>query len=175
MVRTNRRVTLILLAVMAVLAAMAVVQASPPGGAQAAPPAQGGNDKPVDVKSNSDAARSKIHPKLREQLDSGSTDVVYVYATVGEDTREAAGYLDDVRVAHEGGAGLLVGRIGVQQLPKLASAKDVVSVGPIEFEQTGEPLGVPDPELASCRTPPPRTRSSVGFTTRRCRTLRRRR
>ena len=149
MVRTNRRVTLILLAVMAVLAAMAVVQVGPPDRAQAAPPAQRGNDKPDDVKSNSDAARSKIHPRLREQLDEGSTDVIYVYATVGEDAREAAGYLDDVRVAHEGGAGLLVGRIGVQELPKLASAKDVVSVGPIEFEQTGQPEGVPDPELGN--------------------------
>ena len=35
----------------------------------------------------------------------------------------------------------------VQALPKLAGAEGVVAVNPVDFKQTGQPLGVPDPEL----------------------------
>jgi hypothetical protein len=137
---------------MGVVAATAVVQNGPPDAAQAAPaapPGQSDEDRPEKVRSKSDAVRAKIHPKLREQLDAGDTEVIYVYATVGDDPSEASGYLSDVSLAHEDGAGLLVGKIAVQELPKLAGAKDVVSVGPIDFEQTGQPDGTPDPELGN--------------------------
>lgn len=45
------------------------------------------------------------------------------------------------------GKALVVGRIGVQALPKLASVKGVVSVGLVQFKQTGQPRGVADPLL----------------------------
>ena len=114
-----------------------------PGPATGQPPAA----PPGKVSSHSDAVRGKLHPKLRGQLDDGATGQVRVYATVTGDPAAAVRYLDAARVAHADGAGMVVGRIGVQELPKLASARGVVSVGPIEFAQTGSPAGDPDPDL----------------------------
>ncbi|HEX6196035.1 MAG TPA: S8 family serine peptidase [Jiangellaceae bacterium] len=147
MARTLRRALIATLAVIGVLWGMAAVQAAPPD--RDDPPSERGDGQPEKVNSKADAARAKIHPRLRDQIDEGSTDRIYVYATVGADATEAASYLDDAKIAHDAGSGLVLGRIGVQELPKLASAEDVVSVGPIDFEQTGQPDGVPDPELGN--------------------------
>ncbi|MFC7615215.1 S8 family serine peptidase [Actinokineospora soli] len=103
------------------------------------------DDPPGRVSTGSDAVRAKLHPKLRGQLADGATGQVRVYATVTGDPATAARYLDGARVAHSGGAGIVLGRIGVQELPKLAAARGVVSVGPVEFAQTGRPTGDPDP------------------------------
>jgi hypothetical protein len=66
---------------------------------------------------------------------------------VSGDTAEAAELLEDVHVADGGDVALVVGRLPASLLSKLASFETVVAVGPIELRQTGQPLGVPDPEL----------------------------
>lgn len=118
-----------------------------PTAAQASPPANRPGGPPEQVRSKADAARAKLHPKLRAQLDSGSTNEIYVFATMSGDADAAETYLDNAKVADAGGAGIAVGKINVQALPKLAGLPTVVSVGPIDLRQTGQPLGVPDPDL----------------------------
>ncbi|MFW6203538.1 MAG: S8 family serine peptidase [Actinomycetota bacterium] len=149
MVRSTRRFSLIFATIMAVFMTTVVLQNDGSDDAHAAPPGgtPPGLERADEVSSASDAARAKLHPRLREQFDGGSTDEIRVYATVGADPSAAADYLEDAKVAHEGNAGLVIGSIGVQELPKLASARDVVAVGPIDFEQTGQPPGIPDPEV----------------------------
>ena len=102
---------------------------------------------PAAVTTASDAAMDKLHPKLEEQVESGSTETISVFVTVEGNSAAATAALDDAKVAESGGVALVVGEISVQALPKLAGKKGVVSVGPIELEQTGQPLGSPDPEL----------------------------
>ena len=147
MIRTKRRTVVAFLAATAVVAATAALQVGPPDAAQAAPPAPEERTAPAEVNSKADAARGKLHSKLLEQLDGGSTETIYVFVTVQGDPLPAEAYLEDPSVAHSNGAGLVVGQIAVQALPKLAGAKGVVSVGPIEFQQTGQPLGDPDPDV----------------------------
>ena len=113
---------------------------------QAAPDKKAGK-RPAGVKSASDGAKSKLHPDLQQQVESGSTDTVRVFATTDGDAAPAAALLDDAKVASSAGAALVVGKIGVQALPKLASARGVVAVSPIELKQTGQPLGGRDPEV----------------------------
>lgn len=103
--------------------------------------------KPEWVATASDAAKAKLHPRLRDQVESGSTDRILVVATVAGTPAGATSYLSDTNVAFSDGAGLVLGTISVQALPKLASATGVVSVNPIDFTQTGQPLGIPDPEV----------------------------
>ena len=95
---------------------------------------------PAQVKSNSDAAKSKLHPRLQKQVESGSTKVT-VFATVSGDTAEVEALLTKPKVAENDGVALVVGSITVQALPKLAGAEGVVSVNPVDFKQTGRPLG----------------------------------
>jgi hypothetical protein len=116
-----------------------------------AAPNKSSNGKPDRVESRSDAAKSKLHPKLQKLVESGSTEAIYVFATVAGDTSAAESLLADAKVASSEGAALVIGKIGVQVLPKLAGAKGVVSVGPIEFEQTGQPLGQPDPDVGNTK------------------------
>jgi hypothetical protein len=104
--------------------------------------------KPARVSSKSDAARSKLHPRLLEQIDAGSTKSIYVFATVSGSTAAAAALLDNAKIAASDGAGLVVGRINVQALPKLAGARNVIAVSPIDLKQTGRPLGDPEPNRA---------------------------
>ncbi|MGH9228201.1 MAG: S8 family serine peptidase, partial [Acidimicrobiales bacterium] len=135
-----------LAAVVAVFVASAAAQAvpsgaSPSGPGQPAPEAEA----PDEVRTNSDEAMAKLAPELREQVESGSTERIPVFATTAGDASAAAAHLDDAHVAESGGAGLVVGTIGVPALPKLAGAAGIVAVGPISFEQDGQPLGIPDP------------------------------
>lgn len=107
----------------------------------------GAGGRPETVASAADQAKSKLHPKLLRQLESGSTKNVLVFAVVNGGHKQAAKYLKDVHVADAGKVAILVGKIRTQALPKLAGARNVVSVGPIDFAKTGRPLGVPDPDL----------------------------
>lgn len=104
--------------------------------------------KPAKVESNSDAARSRIHPRLREQIEAGSTAMIYVFATIQGDPAAAEAYLGEARVASSDDVALVLGTINVQALTKLAGAQGVIAVNPIDFAQTGQPLGDPDPEIA---------------------------
>ncbi len=144
--RRGRRVAALIGLVIVTFVASVSAQVVPSGAAPAAPK-QGQGRAPERVRSNSDAAKAKLHPKLREQLESGSTEKILVFATIAGDPSAALAYLDDANVAGAGGAAMVLGRIGVQALPKLAGAAGVVAVGPIEFEQSGQPLGIPDPEV----------------------------
>lgn len=134
----SKRVTAVLAMATAVFLTAALTYVVP--SSAAAPPDRGpgrGQD-PDEVRSNNDHARSKIHPKLVEQMESGSVEDVPVFATVSGDPSAAVAQLEDAKVAHEVGAGLVVGTITVQALPKLATADGVVAVGPIDFAQTGQ-------------------------------------
>lgn len=104
-----------------------------------------GSTKPASISTASDAAKSKLHPKLLKQLESGSTAKIPVFAVVQGDASQARAYLTKSYATSGAGATIVVGRIGVQALPKLAGAKGVVSVGPIDFSMTGQPVGGLEP------------------------------
>ena len=128
-------------------ASLLLVAASVPMATTAAQPSKDG--KPVAVETKRDSAKSKIHPKLLRQMESGSNANIYVFATVVGNPAAAKAQLKSVRVATAPNrkASLVVGKIHVQQLAKLASAKGVVSVQPVELKKTGSPLGSPDPDV----------------------------
>lgn len=114
--------------------------------ASARPP--DGRGKPDSVSTASDSAKSKLHPRLREQLEAGSTDLVAVYLTTAGDPAAALAIMDSGFVADGGEIAMLVGHVKAQLLAKLAGVTGVVHVGPVDFSQTGQPLGIPDPEIA---------------------------
>src|SRR5215213_6677047 len=115
---------------------------------QGAPSANGKERANVRVATKSSgAAAAKLHPKLQRKVESGSVDQIFVYVTVSGDSSAVQALLSDEKAAESNGAGLIVGKIGVQALPKLAGANGVVAVGPIELKQTGEPLGSRDSDL----------------------------
>src|SRR5215216_3143389 len=115
---------------------------------QGAPSANGKDKATVRATTKSSgAAASKLHPKLQRKVESGSVEQIFVYVTVSGDSSAVKQLLSDEKVAESDGAGLIVGKIGVQALPKLAGAKGVVAVGPIELKQTGQPLGNRDSDL----------------------------
>jgi len=130
--------TLVLAAALVVFLVASATQAAPGEKAGKAPRA---------VKTASDGAKSKLHPSLRKQVESGSTDTIHVFVTVTGDGAAASALLHDAKVASAQDKALVVGAIAVQALPKLATAAGVVSVGPIDFKQTGQPLGDRDPEV----------------------------
>jgi len=99
------------------------------------------------VRSAADAAMEKLHPALADKVESGSTATIPVFVTVDGSAAGVKAALDDAKVAESRGVAIVVGEVSVQSLPKLAGKKGVVSVGPIELRQTGQPLGSPDPQL----------------------------
>jgi hypothetical protein len=106
------------------------------------------------VKTSTDRAKAKLDKNLVAAVESGSNALVPVYATVIGKPDAALARLQGGRAAVAPGdkASLVVGRIRVQQLPKLAGATGVIRVGLIELKQTGKPLGNPDPD-ATRKTP----------------------
>ncbi|TDD60435.1 hypothetical protein E1263_10930 [Kribbella antibiotica] len=107
---------------------------------------------PLQVKTAADALLAKLDPKLEAKVKKGETAPVAVFATVQGDPAAATAVLDNARVAGSGDSGLVLGSIPVQALPKLAAAKGVVSVRPVELGKTGQPLNDPDPELHKAPT-----------------------
>jgi hypothetical protein len=103
--------------------------------------------KPDKVRSKSDRAKAKLDRKLREKVEEGSNETVYVFVTVSDGAAPVKALLDDAAAAETTGGSIVVGATNVQQLLKLADAKGVVSVGLVELKKTGQPLGIPDPEL----------------------------
>ena len=128
-------------------ASLLLVAASLPVATTAAQPDKDG--KPAAVQTKRDAAKSKIHPKLLRAMESGANANIYVFTTVMGSTNPAKALLGNAKVASSPGgkASIVVGRIRVQNLTKLASAKGVVSVQPVELKKTGSPLGSPDPDV----------------------------
>jgi Subtilase family len=128
---------------LAVLASMVVVVVALVGSAT---PQQRGAD-PQRVTSKSDPAKAKLDDALQAKVKDGATGTVPVFVTATGDLSEVKALLDDDATAQARGKAIVVGRISVQALPKLAGAKGVSSVGLVELKQTGKPLGVPDPLL----------------------------
>jgi subtilase family protein len=118
----------------------------------AAPPGQPAAQPTPQVETATDGAVAKLDPKLEKRVKKGETQQVAVFATVKGDSTKARALLDNARVAQSGGTGIIAGSIAVQALAKLASAPGVVSVQPVEFGKTGQPLGDPDPQLHQAPT-----------------------
>src|SRR3954471_12612459 len=96
--------------------------------------------KPDKVITKSDAAKAKLAPSLEQKLESGSTASVPVFVTMkSANVGAVRGLLVGEHVAQSDGFALVVGRIGAQQLAKLAGATGVASVQPVDFKQTGRP------------------------------------
>ncbi len=123
----------------------------------AGPPVHRGAPPP-SVRSLDDTARQKLDPKLRTAVSGGSNATVTVFATVIGNPAAAMATLDGAHAARtpNGEAALVVGRIKVQQLPKLADQKNVLSVKLVQLKQTGKPLGNPDPDIGA---PAPSTKA----------------
>ncbi|HJQ73251.1 MAG TPA: S8 family serine peptidase [Gaiellaceae bacterium] len=96
-----------------------------------------------------DAAKTKLAPSLQQKLASGSTASVAVFVTLKQgDPAAVKQLLTSDHTASYDGLSLVIGRVGAQQLAKLASVKGVSGVQPIAFKQTGQPTGT-DPEVGN--------------------------
>ena len=115
-----------------------------------AAPQQRGRD-PERVVTRSDPGKAKLDDSLRQRVDDGSTAQVYVFVTVSGDAARVRALLDDDAAAQRRGNSLVVGRIGTQAVQKVASLKNVVSVGLVQLSQTGKPLGDPDPLIGETK------------------------
>jgi hypothetical protein len=102
--------------------------------------------KPDRVVTKSDAAKAKLAPELVQTLDSGSTARVPVFVSLKDGNLAATrNLLTGEHVAKRGDVALVVGRVGAQQLAKLAGVAGVLNVEPVNFKQTGKP-DVSDPD-----------------------------
>ena len=155
-VRMKRLVVLLATLSLVFGAFVAPVQAGPPVEAgspiRMAPTAQR-KSPPTTVRSLDDAAKKKLDAKLRKALADGANGTVPVFTTVVGNPTAALATLDGAHVARSPGgkASLIVGRIKVQQLPKLAGQKNVLSVNLVQLKQTGTPLGNPDPDIGKAK------------------------
>jgi hypothetical protein len=128
---------------LAVLASVAVVVIAMVGSAT---PQQRGAD-PQRVTSKADPAQAKLDDALAAKVKDGATGQVPVLVATSGDTAPVKALLDGDAGATRKGRSLVIGRIGVQALPKLAGQQGVVSVSLVQFKKTGQPLGDPDPLL----------------------------
>ena len=126
-----------------VLASMAVVVVAMVGSAT---PQQRGAD-PQGVTSKADPAQAKLDDALAAKVKDGATGQVPVLVATSGDTAPVKALLDGDAAATRKGRSLVIGRISVQALPKLAGQQGVVSVSLVQFKKTGQPLGDPDPLL----------------------------
>jgi hypothetical protein len=118
---------------------------------------------PTTGRSRDDVAKKKRDPELRAALASGANGTVAIYTTVVGNPANAVAALDGAHVAATPGgkAALVVGRIKVQQLPKLAGQRNVLSVNLVQLKQTGRPLGNPDPDIGSAKPSTKALRTAV--------------
>ena len=87
------------------------------------------------IETATDGAKAKLDPKLETRVKKGDTQQVAVFATVKGDAGKARALLDNPKTAQSGDTGIVIGTIGVQALPKLATTAGVISVQPVEFDQ----------------------------------------
>ena len=104
------------------------------------------------IETATDGAKAKLDPKLETRVKKGDTQQVAVFATVKGDAGKARALLDNPKTAQSGDTGIVIGTIGVQALPKLATTAGVISVQPVELTKTGQPTGDPDPQLHQAPT-----------------------
>jgi hypothetical protein len=126
------------LRVLAVLSALAFAVAFAASLTSAA--SNDAGEKPESVESKTDAAVAKLDDALQQKLEDGATASVPVFL-VATDANAAAveALLTDAHAASRNGRSIVVGRIAVQKLPKLASFDSVRSVGSITFTPTNMP------------------------------------
>jgi Subtilase family len=117
-------------------------------GAEGAVGGKTGGD-PAAVETATDEAKQKLHPRLLDQVEAGSNERIKVFATVTGDPAQARELLANDHRAGDAEFSFLVGTIGVQQLPKLASLESIVGVGPIDLRKSGHPLGNMEPRSKS--------------------------
>ena len=157
--------------VLAALLSMFVVAAA----TQAAPDKKAG--KPAKtVKSASDGAKSKLHPKLQKQVESGSTDSIHVFVTVAGDPAPAAALLDDAQDRVLGGTQR--SSWARSACRRCRSSPAPRASWPSARSSSSRPAGrsaIPTRRSARPPTRRRRTRRCASSTTRKCRTPRRRR
>jgi subtilisin family serine protease len=100
---------------------------------------------PADVVSKADPAKARLDQDLQAKLDAGATETVPVMVATSGDLAPVTALLQGENVARRSRSALVLGRIGVQALPKLAGVKGVVKIDLVQFKRTGKPLGDPDP------------------------------
>jgi hypothetical protein len=130
---------------LALLAAVAVIALAIV--ATGSPAATRHRGAPQEVTTSSDPGKAKLDDSLRQKVDAGSTATVPVFVTASGDLTRIKALLSDDHTAPAESGALVIGRIPVHIVPKLASLEQVVSVGLIEAKRTGRPLGDPDPTL----------------------------
>jgi hypothetical protein len=138
--RRGKQLVVAALACAVALAVGLVALATP-----AAPQRRGAD--PAEVQSKSDPATAKLDDRLQAKVEAGSTESVPVMVATSGDVAPVKALLDGHAAASKGRKSLVLGRIGVQQLQKLAGVKGVVGVNLIQFKRTASPLGDPDPLL----------------------------
>jgi hypothetical protein len=125
------------------LLALALLVMALAGSTQAAP--KDSDKHAAKIKTKSDAAKAKLDAKLQDKVESGSTDVVTVFATVQGSAEAAKSLMQDAAATiGDDGPALVVGKIGANRLLKLAGAQGVLSVKLVELKQTAAPPVVPD-------------------------------
>lgn len=99
------------------------------------------------MQSKSDSAKAKLDEQLQAKVESGSTASLPVMVATTGDVAQVTALLDGDAAARKGRKALVLGRIGTQQLQKLAGLRGVVGVTLVQFKRTASPLGDPDPLL----------------------------
>src|SRR4051795_8468618 len=97
-----------------------------------------------EVTSKTDGAKEKLDESLQAKVDAGSTETVPVLVTVSGDPSQVQALLSGDHTATTRRTSLVVGRIPVQAATKVASVDGVVSVGLVQFKQTGQPADRPE-------------------------------
>ena len=114
--------------------------------------------KPDRVVTKTGPAVEKLAPALQQKVDAGSTASVPVFVTTDDAAAaRVKALLENAHTASRNGFSLVVGRIGVQKLPKLASFNGVEAVGAVDFRQTSSPTN--DPSIG--RQPAKRVRNEA--------------
>ena len=108
-----------------------------------------GAGKPEKVTTASDGAKQKLHPRLQEAAEAASPEALPIFLTTTGDPAAALAVMDSGYVSEGADVALVVGTVRSVNLVKLAGVAGVVSVGPVDFKQSGAPLGIPDPEVAA--------------------------
>ena len=101
----------------------------------------------VSIKTASDKALKKLHPRLQKRLRGDADGKTRVFMTMTGSTEAARDLLQGESVARMSSRSLLVGTVPSAQLAKLAGLKGVRMVGPVDLGLTHRPPGIPEARL----------------------------
>jgi hypothetical protein len=123
--------------VAALIGALALVVAVAASVTSAAPRSDG---KPDRVESKTDPAAAKLDDELQQKVDAGATAKVPVFVTTDDAmAAQVKALLEDAHAASRNGHSIVIGRIAIQKLLKLASFDGVQSVGAVSYKATNTP------------------------------------